>query len=135
MPIIRDTLSAMLGGAIPTSDERNLRRQSERLSEDARKANKRGGGGMVNLQALQTQLSYEMVKEQRYVGCGDMRQAQQCRVVIAALQAQLASYQPMAGMGMGGMGGMGMGAGMGIGHGWVWAWVWAWACSSSSSRT
>ena len=97
MPIIRNALSSVLGDTIASSDERSLRRQAERLEKDARKAGRHGSGGvnLVAMQALQTQLSYEIVKQQRYARLGDMVQAERCQGIIAALQQQLAAYQPM----------------------------------------
>ena len=95
MPIIRNALSRVLGDVVPSPEERNLQRQAKDLQKDSRKAGRHGGGAAVNLQAIQTQLSYEIVKEQRYIRLGDMAQAQKCRVVIQALQQQIAASQPM----------------------------------------
>ena len=95
MPIIRDALSSVLGDHIASADERSLRRQAERLEKDSRKASRHGASSVVAMQALQAQVSYEIVKEQRFIRVGDTAQAARCRSIITALQQQLAAYQPV----------------------------------------
>ena len=95
MPVVRDALSSVLGDHTASTERHTVPRHTKRPEKGGRKGHRNGSSSVVAMQAMQAQLSYEIVKEQRFLRIGDTAQARRCRSVITALQDQLAAYQPV----------------------------------------
>ena len=113
MGLLRRAAHSVFGDRVPTVEELTLRRQAKQLRRLAKWANRlsrdTAGTRMLNQQALQMALAYEVIREQRYrrlvtiysaKKCGQCKvtryqhRADCCAAVISQLQQQLQSYQP-----------------------------------------
>ena len=112
MGLLRAAAHSMFGDRVPSNEERTLRHHARKLRRRARWANRLSKNSaatrMLDQQALQMALAYEIIREQRYTRLATMYAAKksECsatryrsradcsRAVIVQLQQQLVTYQP-----------------------------------------
>ena len=85
---------AACGGG-DSAEESALLKEAKRQQKTAQLASQRGdtvGSRLAQRQALETEIRYETVKEQRLTAAGKAGEAEQCRQRATQLQQQLTAY-------------------------------------------
>ena len=78
-----------------SADEKALQKELKRQQKAAKKADQQGdtaASRLAHKQALETEIQYETVREQRLAADDTTSKAEQSRQKIAQLQQQLAAY-------------------------------------------
>ena len=113
MGLLLRAAHVMFGDRVPSNEERTLRLQAKQLRRRARWANRlsknTAATRMVNQQALQMAMAYEIIREQRYRRlvvlytekrreckiAKFLHRAQSSHLIIVQLQQQLQAYDPL----------------------------------------